>query len=246
MNTQRYLMVEQCHLAMACLWVSGRQSDVARELGVSQSVISRLASRHRTTGRVHDRPRSGPPQVTDRNDDQYLRTYALRHRYATSTQLQAHLRDVNPLTPRHSRESTRPCDLDNAAVVSPCSGSLSTEMMIISVAGEGDHTPNFLFMDDNAPPRHARIVTAQLQEVEVPYMVWPAMSPDLNPIEQVRNQLKQRLDDRTPPPRDLAELCVALVEEWNVLPQNNIMRLVRSMRRRCQAVIAANGGNTRY
>uniref|UniRef100_A0A3P8RRW3 Tc1-like transposase DDE domain-containing protein n=1 Tax=Amphiprion percula TaxID=161767 RepID=A0A3P8RRW3_AMPPE len=74
----------------------------------------------------------------------------------------------------------------------------------------------------------------------MPHMVWPAMSPDLNPIEHVWDQLKQRLDARTPPPCDLAELHVALVEEWNALPQNNVMRLVRSMRRRCQAVIAAN------
>uniref|UniRef100_A0A665T358 Tc1-like transposase DDE domain-containing protein n=1 Tax=Echeneis naucrates TaxID=173247 RepID=A0A665T358_ECHNA len=87
-------------------------------------------------------------------------------------------------------------------------------------------------MDDNAPPHRARIVTARLQEVGVPHMVWPAMSPDLNPIEHVWDQLKQRLDDRTPPPHDLAELHVALMEEWNALPQNNIMRLVRSMRRR--------------
>uniref|UniRef100_A0A671UD83 Transposase Tc1-like domain-containing protein n=1 Tax=Sparus aurata TaxID=8175 RepID=A0A671UD83_SPAAU len=99
--------------------------------GIKSCVISRLASRHRTTGRVCDRPRSGAPQVTDRNDDQYLRTYALRHRYATATQLQAQLRDVRgtrvsrqtirnrlhrfglnarrplqvtPLTPRHRRE----------------------------------------------------------------------------------------------------------------------------------------------
>ena len=33
------------------------------------------------------------------------------------------------------------------------------------------HTPDFLFMDDNAPPHPARIVTARLQEVRVPHVV---------------------------------------------------------------------------
>lgn len=99
-------------------------------------------------------------------------------------------------------------------------------------------------MDANAPPHRARSVTARLQEVRVPHMVWPAVSPDLDPLEQVWDQLKQRLDARTPPPCDPAELHVELVEEWNTLPQNIIMRLVRNMRCHCQAVIAANGENT--
>uniref|UniRef100_A0A3P9JLF5 Tc1-like transposase DDE domain-containing protein n=1 Tax=Oryzias latipes TaxID=8090 RepID=A0A3P9JLF5_ORYLA len=45
------------------------------------------------------------------------------------------------------------------------------------------HTPNFLFTDDNAPPHGARIVTAGLQEVGLPNMVWPTMTSDLNLIE---------------------------------------------------------------
>uniref|UniRef100_A0A3B3HHM7 Tc1-like transposase DDE domain-containing protein n=1 Tax=Oryzias latipes TaxID=8090 RepID=A0A3B3HHM7_ORYLA len=42
-----------------------------------------------------------------------------------------------------------------------------------------------MFMDDNAPPHGARIATTQLQEVGVPHMVRPAMTPDLNRIEHV-------------------------------------------------------------
>uniref|UniRef100_A0A3B3DNP8 Tc1-like transposase DDE domain-containing protein n=1 Tax=Oryzias melastigma TaxID=30732 RepID=A0A3B3DNP8_ORYME len=54
-----------------------------------------------------------------------------------------------------------------------------------------------MFMDDNAPPHGARIATAGLQEVGVSNMVWPAMTSDLNSIEHVGDQLKQRLDDPT-------------------------------------------------
>ena len=61
-----------------------------------------------------------------------------------------------------------------------------------------------------------------------------------------RQRRWRRLQARARQPRDLPELRVAVVEEWNELPQNNFNRLVRSMRRRCQAVIDARGGNTRY
>ena len=47
-------------------------------------------------------------------------------------------------------------------------------------------------------------------------------------------------------PRNLEELRLFLMQEWDNLPQDRIRRLIRSMRRRCDAVIAANGGVTRY
>uniref|UniRef100_A0A3Q1FVP8 Uncharacterized protein n=1 Tax=Acanthochromis polyacanthus TaxID=80966 RepID=A0A3Q1FVP8_9TELE len=50
---------------------------------MEQNRTGKIVVRHRTTGSVRDRPRSGAPRVMDRSDDQYLRTYALRHRYAT-------------------------------------------------------------------------------------------------------------------------------------------------------------------
>ncbi|GFS60621.1 DDE_3 domain-containing protein [Trichonephila clavipes] len=43
----------------------------------------------------------------------------------------------------------------------------------------------FLFMDDNAHPHHAKIVDECLQSEDITCMDWPAYSPDLNPIEYV-------------------------------------------------------------
>jgi hypothetical protein len=42
-----------------------------------------------------------------------------------------------------------------------------------------------MFMDDNARPHRARIVQHFLQQEAVQTMPWPAMSPDMNPIEHV-------------------------------------------------------------
>uniref|UniRef100_A0A3B3CNP0 Uncharacterized protein n=1 Tax=Oryzias melastigma TaxID=30732 RepID=A0A3B3CNP0_ORYME len=58
------------------------------------------------------------------------------------------------------------------------------------------------------------------------------------------DKLMKRLGDRIRNPSDLAELHVALVEYWNSEHLQNIMRLVRTMRGRCQAVIMANVRNT--
>nr|KAG5694363.1 hypothetical protein BaRGS_002217 [Batillaria attramentaria] len=38
----------------------------------------------------------------------------------------------------------------------------------------------------------------------------------------------------------------ALQQEWDQIPQQTIRNLICSMRRRCQAVIPARGGHTRY
>ena len=63
------------------------------------------------------------------------------------------------------------------------------------------HTPKF--MDDNAPPHCARIVTARLQAARVPHMDWPAMSPDLNPLEHLWDQLRHQVYAHDPPLHDL-------------------------------------------
>jgi len=105
---------------------------------------------------------------------------------------------------------------------------------------------NFVLMHDNARPHVAHIVTDFLNEVGIPTLNWPACSPDLNPIEHVWDMLARRLRSRRRAVQSREELRVALIEEWDRLPQELIDNLINSMRRRMTAVVRARGGNTRY
>ena len=103
-----------------------------------------------------------------------------------------------------------------------------------------------VFMDDNARPHRSQAVRQVIQNNAVNHLPWPAMSPDLNPLEHVWDMLGRRIQHRDPPPQNLAQLEAALHEEWQQFPQERFQRLVRGMRRRLQAVIQVRGGSTRY
>lgn len=105
---------------------------------------------------------------------------------------------------------------------------------------------NLIFQQDNARPHVARANMEYLAASEVEVLPWPAFSPDLSPIEHVWDVLGRAVRQRPNPPSTIAELRIALVEEWHRIPRNQIQRLITSMRRRCTAVVNANGGHTRY
>lgn len=104
----------------------------------------------------------------------------------------------------------------------------------------------FVLMQDNARPHTAEVTRTFLQNHRIQVMDWPAISPDLNPIEHVWDLLDRRVRARPNPPDTLQQLQEALNEEWRIIPQEDLRRLIRSMPRRCQAVIQAGGGHTRY
>ena len=77
--------------AIGMLEAGMRQVEVARRLGVSQSVISCLRTRLAQTNSTLDRRRSGRPRSTSQAQDRFLRKSALRSRSVSAEQLRERL-----------------------------------------------------------------------------------------------------------------------------------------------------------
>ena len=77
-------------------------------------------------------------------------------------------------------------------------------------------------------------------------MVWPAQSPDLNPIEHSWGYLKRRLAEYKHPPNGILELWERIQVEWDKIPVEECQKMIESMARRIEAVVRAKGGYTKY
>ncbi|GFV13123.1 transposable element Tcb1 transposase [Trichonephila clavipes] len=92
----------------------------------------------------------------------------------------------------------------------------------------------FVFMDDNATCHRTLAVQDCLDSEGIQRLVWPARSPDLNPIENVRYALGRQVAGRNYPPTNKNTLIRALTEEWDKLPQQLLDNVMQSMVRRVE------------
>ena len=70
-----------------------------------------------------------------------------------------------------------------------------------------------VYMDNNARPHRSRAVTDYLKSETVTSVPWPAMSPDLIPIEHIWDMLGRRIQAREPSVETIRELQTALHRE---------------------------------
>jgi transposase len=106
--------------------------------------------------------------------------------------------------------------------------------------------PELVFMHDLAPGYKACLTQAALQRAQIIVLTWPANSPDLNPIEAIWQEIKERVYKLTPRPKDVTDLRNCIEAIWNSLDNERIIRLIDSMPERLQAVIDAQGGHTKW
>ena len=101
-----------------------------------------------------------------------------------------------------------------------------------------------LLQHDNASCHSARRTQEFLSSNGIFTLPWPALSPDLNPIEHVWDGMKRRIQSRKP--ENLIDLARGILDAWKQFPQETIKNLEDSMPRRIEAVIRFRGGHSGY
>ncbi|CAG8651069.1 6666_t:CDS:1, partial [Paraglomus occultum] len=96
--------------------------------------------------------------------------------------------------------------------------------------------------DNNNDPKHTSHAAQKwFKDNGVEVLVWPAQSPELNPIEHLWQHLKQRLATYyyETGPISMHELWKCVEAEWNKIPPQICIDLITRMPRRVAAVLKA-------
>jgi transposase len=100
------------------------------------------------------------------------------------------------------------------------------------------------FLQDNDPKHSSREIHTWLHNNGISCLDFPPYSPDLNPIENLWNDMARRLDKKQAD--NLEQLQDAAAEEWAATSPELLKKLAHSMPKRREAVIKAKGYHTRF
>ncbi|KAK4329006.1 hypothetical protein Pmani_000607 [Petrolisthes manimaculis] len=99
-------------------------------------------------------------------------------------------------------------------------------------------------MQDSAPAHRCKAVTKFLTDNNIPVLDWPGNSPDLNPIENAWNKMKNTIAKKLP--TNINELKQALTKLWGDMDLSYFTNLATSMPNRIEMVISYKGNMTKY
>jgi hypothetical protein len=124
--------------------------------------------------------------------------------------------------------------------------SILEDDLTASVEHYGKTPADIIFQQDNDPKHNCKKAKKWFKDHGYDVMLWPAQSPDLNPIEHLWDIVKRKLGAFETPPEGIMELWERIQDVWNEIPVAECRKLIESMPRRMEEVIKAKGGHTKY
>lgn len=117
------------------------------------------------------------------------------------------------------------------------------QMLDISLKGflDDNKKNDYIFQQDNAPCHRARNTLKWFEESNISKVVWPALSPDLNPVENIWSDMSREIYSNGKQYNSLNELKNAILIAWATFPEEKLISYAKSMKKRMLDVIKNKG-----
>jgi len=103
---------------------------------------------------------------------------------------------------------------------------------------------DFVFQQDSDPKHKSKIATEFFAENDTKVLDWPFQSPDLNIIDHVWSELMKKYGNFHA--KTKSELFEKMMEIWTSFDRKYIENLIKYIYSRCNDVVDAKDGATRY
>ncbi|KAI4293435.1 hypothetical protein PAPHI01_2709 [Pancytospora philotis] len=102
----------------------------------------------------------------------------------------------------------------------------------------------FIFQQDNDAKHTAKVTKRFFENRNIRVMPWPAMSPDMNPIENLWEYVKRRVAELEP--KNIADLKSKIMQAWSEIPLAVCQKYAMSFANRALALCRSRGEHTKY
>ena len=98
-----------------------------------------------------------------------------------------------------------------------------------------------VLQDDNATPHHAHNIQECKTQQNIASLPWPSLTPDMNIIAHLWNELGRHVRNREPAVSNLSDLPQSLLEKWDMIPRVRPLKLVTLMIKKVPSCYSLEG-----